>query len=454
MRTRLFRSFVIASFLAVGLPAVAVTVDDAAFIATTIPLPDVNSADVVVVGDSIFVGQGGFGAGLQSILRRDADGTTTTVVSNLNALGGLEYDVAGDRLLFTDNGGNIAGATHGDTVYALPNPRAAVAAVNAATLTLLPSGSIPFAQAVLPLSGGDVLIGDAAGPGSGRVVKVSGGVPTNLITGLDYTAGVSLKLAGGELLVGNVDGSFVGSIKRYSLAGVFLGNLVGGLSGAIDQAVDQSGNLYVTGGFTDDFTSSTLTFVTGVGGAFEAASGFGFSSGVTIDGPSQQVLVLDFGAPYIDALLPIAYLTPGRFSGARECHVEEWGSPFDFSSKGLPRSRWTCIDGDPACDRDLAANGSCSLLVGGCVHVNDTARTTKCTPTDVDTVTVTSKKLPTAASALQAAIDAVLPATAGVCSDAISLTVPADKRTRTISFDARAAGKRLDKDVLKIRCLP
>jgi hypothetical protein len=32
----------------------------------------------------LFVGQGTFGAGSQSILRRNPDGTTTTVVSNLN----------------------------------------------------------------------------------------------------------------------------------------------------------------------------------------------------------------------------------------------------------------------------------------------------------------------------------------------------------------------------------
>ena len=70
------------------------------------------------------------------------------LVSNLNSIGGLAYDVANDRLLFTDNGFELVGATNGDTVYALPNPRAVAAPIDAATLAVLPSGSIPFAQAV------------------------------------------------------------------------------------------------------------------------------------------------------------------------------------------------------------------------------------------------------------------------------------------------------------------
>lgn len=454
MRTRLFRFFVLSSLVVAvaAFPARAAVTAVPRYIVGTIPLPDVNSADVAVARGSIFVGQGGFGAGLQSILRRDPDGTTTTVVENLNALGGIDYDAAGDRLLFTDNGGNLAGATSGDTVYALPSPLTVGAPVDAATLTLLPSGTIPFAQAVLALDGGDVLIGDAVGPGSGRVVKLSGGIPTNLITGLDYTAGLSLNLAGDELLVGNVDGSFVGAIKRYSLAGAALGTFVSGLSGALDQATDVAGNLFVTGGFADDF-SSTVVLVTTVGGVFEQARGYGFSSGITVDGPSQQTLVLDFGKTYIDTLLPIDRLTPGSF-GKKECNLEEWGTPYDLSRSGNVRSRWTCTDGDPACDRDLTANGSCSLMTGACLSVNDQARITKCTPADVDTVTVSSKTLPAAAAVLQTAVDAVVAAPGQVCSEASLVTVPADKHTRTITFDAAAAGKRLDRDVLKLRCLP
>lgn len=447
---RILASLVLSSALIAAVASAAID-GGTDYVVGSIPLPNVNSADVAVAGASIFVGQGGFGAHQQSILRIDPDGTTTTVVTDLNALGGIAYDVAGDRLLFTDNGGNLSGATSGDTVYALPNPRGVAAPINAATLTLLPSGSIPFAQAVLPLPGGDVLIGDAAGPGSGRVVKLSGGVPTNLITGLDYTAGVSL--AGSELWVGNVDGSFVGAIKRYSLAGAPLGTLATGLSGALDQAIEIRGNLLVTGGFTGDFSSSTVVLVNTLGGVFEAASGFGFSSGIGIDEPSQQVLVLDFGLPSIDTLLPVNRMTPGAY-GAKECHVEEWGTPYETSKSGKVRNRWTCTDGDPACDRDLAVDGNCTFKVGACMSVVDSGRLQKCSPSPVDAVTVSSKHLPAAAAAVQTAVDAVVPTTGPTCSDGTLVVVPADKHTRTLTFDASAAGKRLDKDQLKLRCLP
>ena len=38
----------------------------------------VVAADVAVAGTAVLAGQGPFGVGLQSIVRRDADGTTTT----------------------------------------------------------------------------------------------------------------------------------------------------------------------------------------------------------------------------------------------------------------------------------------------------------------------------------------------------------------------------------------
>jgi hypothetical protein len=466
MRAHLFGSlFLLPLVVATAAPASAIVVtpgrESQFVVGPTISLPDVNAADAVVAGAAIFVGQGGFGAGLQSILRRDPDGTTTTVVDGLNALGGLAYDVAGDRLLFTDNGGDLLGATSGDTVYALPSPHTVGAPVDAATLTLLPSGSIPFAQAVLPLPGGDVLIGDAAGPGSGRVVKLSGGVPTDFITGLDYVAGISINFPGipdyfpeHQIQVGNVDGSFVGSVERYTVAGAPLGTVnMSPLSGALDQATDVAGNVYVTGGFTGGFTSSTLVFVAQGGAVDEVASGFGFSSGVTVDVPSQRILVLDFGQPFIDTLLRVDWLTAGG-NGKSECQIETWGTLQDVSGSGNPLTKWTCADGDPACDRDLAVNGGCAFQVGTCVRLSDLARNPKCTPVDIDTVTITSKKLPAAASTLQTAANALLPATEAKCGEGNLVAVPADRKTRTIRFEAAAAGKRVDRDVLKLRCLP
>ena len=464
MRTCFFRCVVLSVVLASFAPraaraARAAVTADPAYVVGSMPLPAVVAADVAVAGTAVLAGQGPFGAGLQSIVRRDADGTTTTIVAGLNALGGLAYDAAGDRLLFTDNGGDLGGATHGDTVYALPSPLTVAGPVAASTLTLVPSGSIPFAQAVLPLAGGDVLIGDAAGPGAGRVVKLAGGVPTDLISGLDYTAGVSLTLVGGELLVGNVDAFFTGAIKRYSLAGIPTGTLAGGLSGALDHAIDSAGNLLVTGGFTADFVSSTVVSISPAGVVDEIAAGFGYSSGITIDGPSRQVMVLDFGATEVDTLTPIDAMTPAGF-GSKECHLETWGGAPEHSRSGKPKTRWSCADGDPACDRDGAANGSCTFLVGACFTVTD-PRAPRCTPAHVATITVTSKTLPAAAGQIQTAATAVLPTTGATCSLGTAVAVAADRKTRTLVFDAAARakrlgrrGKHLDGDTLKLRCLP
>lgn len=447
-------SLALAALLAIAgvRPVSAAVVADPAYVVGSIPLPIVNAADVAVVGASLAIGQGSFGAGAQSIIRLDPNGGVFTIVTNLNSIGTIVYDAFGDRLLFSDNAGELPGATHGDTVYALPNPRAVVFSIDAATLTVLPSGSIAWAQAILPLPGGDLLVGDAAGPGSGRVVQISGGTPTDLITGIDYTSGVSLTLAGGELLVGNVDAFFTGSILRYSLAGAPLGPLATGLSGAYDQAVDADGNLLVTGGFTNDFSSSTVVRIAPGGGVDEIASGFGFSSGLTIDGPSRQVMVLDFGTTHIDTLTPVDALTPGG-TGSKECHVEAFGGAPDRSGSGKPKTRWTCIDGDPTCDRDGLANGACIFWVGACFSVVD-PRAPKCSPVAIDAVTVSSKRLPAAAAVIGAAASAVLPSTGPICSGTTVVPVTADGKSRKIVFDASAAGKRRDKDTLTLRCRP
>jgi len=449
MGTRFVRLLLLTAVVGSASPISAAIVAPG-YVVGSIPVPGVVSADLAVAGTSVFVGQGGFGAGVQSIVRRDADGTTTIVVTNLNAIGGLAYDFAGNRLLFTDNGFEQPGATTGDTVYALPNPLAAASAVDANTLKLLPNGSIGFAQAVLSMAGGDVLIGDAAGPGSGRVVKLSGGVPTNLVTGLDYTAGISGD--GTQFLVGNVDGSFVGTIKRYSLAGAPLGTLAGGLSGALDQERIPTGDLLVTGGFTGDFSSSTVVRVTPGGAASQLASGFGFSSGIAVDGPSQQVLVLDFGATHVDTLTPIDGITPGGF-GTRDCDLEAWGGAPERSKAGKPKTRWSCTDGDPTCDRDGAVDGNCTFLVGVCVAVTD-PRLPKCTPVGVDTFAASSKTLPAAAADITAVGSVVVPSAEPVCSTGAEVVVPADRKTRSITLDTTVAGKRRDKDTLKLRCVP
>jgi len=322
--------------------------------------------------------------------------------------------------------------------------------VSAATLELAPSGSIGAAQAILSLAGGDILVGDAAGAGAGRVVRFSAGNLTNLITGLDFTAGVSLALTpANELLVGDVDAvTFAGSVDRYDLTGAFVGTLIRGLSGAYDQATTSGGNLLLTGTFRNDFSSSNILSITPAGVSTEIASGFSFSSGIAIDPQSQQALVLDFGTSYVDTLLPVSALTIGGAS-RRECQAEFWGGPFDVAPNGKQLSRWTCTDGD-ACDRDGTANGVCEFVVGTCFTVSD-ARLPACTAAGVDAAEIRILKSPPVLAQIQAAASAILPATAAACSAGVPLAVPARKTTR-VAVRAKVGARTVDSDTLTLRC--
>jgi hypothetical protein len=67
---------------------------------------------------------------------------------------------------------------------------------------------------------------------------------------------------------------------------------------------------------------------------------------------------------------------------------------------------------------------------------------------------VTSQRLPAAAVDVAEAASAVLPTTGAVCSQTSVVTVTADRKNRTMIFDASAGGKRVDKDTLKLRCVP
>jgi len=264
----------------------------------TIPTPALVTGAVVRLGEQIFVGQGPtFTAGAQSVIRLVEGGGATTIASGFNSLGG--FDMAPDGALWlVDNGLEASGATSGDTVYAVPDAATRATAAGVASVEVLPTGTLDAAYDVL-VTPGAVLVSDAAGPGAGRVVVVGDTGVTNLITGLDYTAGLALN--GAQLLVGNLDGSFVGSVRKYDLAGVSQGTLVGGLSGNYSHVVDGDGKVLVTGGFANDF-SSTVVAVDSGGGVQERARGFGFTGELFWDPVRDETLVLDFGVSVITAI--------------------------------------------------------------------------------------------------------------------------------------------------------
>jgi DNA-binding beta-propeller fold protein YncE len=283
-------------------PAAAAVVGAPGYAVHTIPTPGMVQGGVLRRGGAILVGQGSFGAGAESIIRLDAGGSTT-IATGFNSLGGFDLD-AGGTLYVVDNGGNLSGATTGDTLFAIPNALTASSAVAAAGHELAPAGQIPAAQDVLLIPGGAPLVSDARGPGAGKVVKVAGGMVMDFLSPFDYTAGLALA-ADGTLLVGDVDGTtFEGSISKFALDGTPLGPLVSALSGTYALVVDADGKVLVSGGFTPDFSSSTVIAVAAGGTFTERAHGFSFSTEMFFDPSDDEVLVLDAGASGVAAIGP------------------------------------------------------------------------------------------------------------------------------------------------------
>jgi len=264
----------------------------------SIPTPGTVTGGVVRRGDAIIVGQGSFGAGGMSVVRLDG-GTPTTIATGFNALGGFDLDASG-TLYVVDNGGELAGAATGDTLYAIPNALTRTTPLPALGAEVVPAATFKSGQDVLVGPGGVLIVADALGVGAGRVATVSGTTVTTIVPGLDFLGALALT-ADDTLLVANVDGSFTGSVGKYTLAGTPLGPLVSGLSGAYGLAIDGDGLVLVSGGFADDF-SSTVIAVDGAGGTTERARGFGFSGDLFFDAARDETLVLDFGVSQIAAI--------------------------------------------------------------------------------------------------------------------------------------------------------
>lgn len=266
------------------------------FAAYSIATPGTVQGDVVRAGRSILVGQGTFGVGTQQIIRLD-DGVATTIATGFNSLGG--FALAADGTLYAvDNNGNGMGALTGDSVFAIRDALTRTTALPALGAEVVPAGSIPAAADVV-IDGKTLIVTDAGGPGAGRVVRVSKGAVTDLITDLDYAAGVAID--GTRLLVGNSTGS-AGSVSEYTLAGMFVAPVASGLSGSYAHVLDGTGNVLVSGGFRGDFSSSNLVAVAPGGGVSERAWGFAFSTGLFQDAARDETLVLDVAVARIDVI--------------------------------------------------------------------------------------------------------------------------------------------------------
>src|SRR5690242_460173 len=194
--------------MAVAVPATAAIVAVTRYHVRSVPTPDVVRGGAVQGRGALFVGQGTPGGGTEYVIRIDAGGTTA-VITDLNALGGFDLYSNGN-LFVTDHGGGLPGAITGNTVFELERAFTASGPTSALGLEVVPAGSIPFAQDML-LVPETSFVSDGAGPGVGRVLRVSEeGQAEALISGLDFVRGLAFG-NGGRFLVVNFDASMVGS---------------------------------------------------------------------------------------------------------------------------------------------------------------------------------------------------------------------------------------------------
>ena len=139
----------------------------------------------------------------------------------------------------------------------------------------------------------------------------------------------------------------------------------------------------------------------------------------------------------------------------------------------MPDARVTCADGDPRCDFDGIANGSCRLHLAVCLDNHDPRQVAKgCAPSGVLSYEVllrahrtpdpvdadVAASLLTAITSLSASSVALSGATARIdpplgvdrCSTYQAVTVPIG--TRIIRIKARNTVGKTDGDTLRVRC--
>jgi hypothetical protein len=175
---------------------------------------------------------------------------------------------------------------------------------------------------------------------------------------------------------------------------------------------------------------------------------------------------------------------PGKGPARKDCFLE-WVvvNPAAPVRNQRPPTTQPCVDGNPACDFDGGAAGSCSFAVRLCVNRDD-ARVDACVPRGVGGFEVRSPKATSADAVDLANLTALLDAAAGLgaaardstrvvfappvaapdlCSSPATIAVPVKVRTgrpakkgqrvlKTVTTDGEGRGR--DSDKLKLVCLP
>jgi len=178
-------------------------------------------------------------------------------------------------------------------------------------------------------------------------------------------------------------------------------------------------------------------------------------------------LLLAFPASVSADCPPSCPLPGGGNDAAADCLLEMASThlrlnyPPHDPAKPKPAKEVRCFDGDPGCDLDGIANNECVFDIDVCLRNADPALPS-CTPADVTDVSVSGASSSAELTSLQSAIDALLPATANVCTTGQQLTVPLKgpydngeyKRGKDGVKIKSAAGASVDSDSIKLSCIP
>jgi hypothetical protein len=281
------------------------------------------------------------------------------------------------------------------------------------------------------------------------------------IFGLDLTLAYSTT----ELLMAGIA---PGSVDEQALVVASFSTGTCTLGGAVcsDDAGCGANGPCVGAGYTPLTTS--------VNTALHTATASGVTSTGTFAVLHGDVLAGGFRVPLI----------PGGGNPATDCRGE-WevpnptNTPF-LDSKGLPNLKQTCVDGDPACDADLTADGTCTFRVAICLDQSDAALPA-CTaggttgylvkkpaptatkdPVDaangVALVNVVVALGGTAGGPKQNDVQFTSPLAAPTCTAFARVEVPVRSSTkvgkRTVVGCPELAGKCKDRDKLKLACVP
>src|SRR5439155_9993171 len=158
-----------------------------------------------------------------------------------------------------------------------------------------PAGSLPFAQDVLAIPE-TLVVSDAAGPGTGRVLRVSEeGVVSPFGTPIDFPRGLAFA-RGGTLFVAGQDAGAAGALLAFDYFGFARRIVTDRLAGAYGVALDRDGQTILVSGGTAPDGSRTVVAVAPSGVARERARGFAAPTDLFFDGAREELLVLDAGA--------------------------------------------------------------------------------------------------------------------------------------------------------------